>query len=255
MVEEEIIIEVEEPEEELLEEARKKNVIDVSAWQPKTSLGKMVKEGKITIDEILDLGLKPLESEIIDALLSNQAVDLLFVGQSKGKFGGGQKRVFKQTQKKTQEGNKPKFATIAVIGSKDGYVGIGYGKSKETVPAREKAIRNAKLNLIKIKRGCGSWNCGCKEPHSIPFTVRGKCGSVIVELIPAPKGTGLCLETECKKLLAQAGVSDVWSKSFGQTRSKINMIYACFEALKQLSRIKIWQDVRHLGIVDGGIKK
>ena len=254
MAEEETIIQVEEPEEELLEEARKKNVIDVSAWKPKTSLGKIAKEGKITLDEILDNGLMPLESEIIDALLSNQSVDLLFVGQSKGKFGGGQKRVFKQTQKKTQEGNKPKFATIAVIGSKDGYVGIGYGKSKETVPAREKAIRNAKLNLIKIKRGCGSWYCGCKEPHSIPFTVRGKCGSVIVELIPAPKGTGLCLENECKKVLAQAGISDVWSKSFGQTRSKINMLYACFSALKELSRIKISQDVRHLGIIEGSKK-
>ena len=72
-------------------------------------------------------------------------------------------------KKKTKEGNKPKFATIAVIGNKNGYVGLGYGKAKETVPAREKAIRNAKLSIMKIRRGCGSWECGCKEPHSLTF--------------------------------------------------------------------------------------
>ncbi len=257
MAEEETVVQEEvvaDLEEQILEEARRKQGIDVSAWHPKTGMGKLAKEGKIDIDYILDNGLKPLESEIIDALVPNVTVDLLFVGQSKGKFGGGQRRVFKQTQKKTQEGNKPKFATIAAIGNKDGYVGIGYGKSKETVPAREKSMRNAKLNLIKIKRGCGSWYCGCKQPHSIPFTVKGKCGSVIVELIPAPKGTGLCVETECKKVLGLAGIKDVWSKTSGQTRSKINLLYACFSALKQLSSMKLPNEMRHLGIVEGKIK-
>jgi small subunit ribosomal protein S5 len=242
---------IQDIEEQLLEETRRKKAIDIAAWQPRTGLGRAVKEGRITINEILDNGYKILEAEITDALLPNLETDLLFVGQSKGKFGGGQRRVFKQTQKKTQEGNKPKFATIAVTGNRDGYVGIGYGKSKETVPAREKAIRNAKLGIIKIKRGCGSWHCGCKQPHSIPFTVKGKFGSVILELIPAPKGTGLCVESECKRILALAGISDVWSKSFGQTRSKGNLISACFSALKQLSRIKL---MHTQGIVDGSIK-
>ncbi|MEK6808859.1 MAG: 30S ribosomal protein S5 [Nanoarchaeota archaeon] len=248
------VVAVAEEPGEVLEDVRQKKDFDVGGWKPKTHLGKLVKEGRIDLDWILDQGMRMLESEIVDILLPNSTVDLLFIGQSKGKFGGGQKRVFKQTQKKTQEGNKPKFATIAVVGSRNGYVGIGYGKSKETVPAREKAIRNAKLSVIKIKRGCGSWFCGCKEPHSIPFTVKGKCGSVIIELIPAPKGTGLCVENECKKVLGFAGIRDVWSKSFGQTRSKYNMLYACFSALKQLSMMKCQEDVGHLGIVAGGVK-
>ncbi len=250
--------EIKEPEalkaEEIEEDLPPQEKVDVSSWQPKTSLGKAAKNGTITIDEILDKGQRIMESEITDALLSNLHVDLLFIGQSKGKFGGGQRRVFKQTQKKTQEGNKPKFATMAVIGNIDGYIGIGYGKSKETVPAREKAIRNSKTNIIKIKRGCGSWECGCKEPHSIPFAVRAKCSSVIVELLPAPKGVGLCADTELRKLLRLAGIKDVWGNCFGQTRSKINMIKACFEALKQLSKIKTSQDVSHLGIREGSIK-
>jgi small subunit ribosomal protein S5 len=225
----------------------------IEDWQPKTEIGRKVKSKEITdIDMILDNGKKVLEPEIVDALLPNLTTDLLLIGQAKGKFGGGQRRVFKQTQKKTQEGNKPKFATFAVVGNSDGYVGIGYGKSKETVPAREKAIRKSKLNIIKIRRGCGSWECGCKEPHSIPFAVKGKCGSVEIELLPAPKGTGLKTEKETQKILKLAGIKDVWSKSRGQLKSKINLINAVNEALENLMATKVSPDkYKILGIIEG----
>lgn len=214
--------------------------IGKDGWEPKTLLGKKVKSGEIVnIDQILDKRERVLEHQIVDILLPNLSTDLLLVGQSKGKFGGGAKRVFKQTQKKTQEGNKPKFATFAIVGNEDGYIGVGYGKSKETVPAREKAIRNAKLNIIKIRRGCGSWQCGCNEPHTMPFAVEGKCGSVIIKLMPAPRGTGLCVEGECQKILKLAGVKDVWSKTLGHTKTKMNLVNACFNALKKLMEMKI----------------
>ena len=93
-------------------------------WQPRTALGKKVKEGSIaSIETILDQGLLIFEPEIIDVLLPGLENDLLLIGQAKGKFGGGQRRMFRQTQKKTAEGNKPKFAVCAVVGNKDGYVG------------------------------------------------------------------------------------------------------------------------------------
>jgi small subunit ribosomal protein S5 len=232
-------------------------VFDKEAWNPKTTIGKKVKSGEITkIDEILDNGLKILEPEIVDALLPNLKTDLLLIGQSKGKFGGGQRRVFRQTQKKTREGNKPNFAAYAVIGNGNGYVGIGYGKSRETVPAREKAIRNAKLDIIKIRRGCGSWQCSCGEPHSIPFNIQAKCGSSTIKIMPAPKGKGLCIEKECQKILGMAGINDVWSKTKGQTKVKTNLIVACFDALKQLSSIRVQQRYyKNLGIVEGAIEK
>ncbi|MFH1212380.1 MAG: 30S ribosomal protein S5 [Candidatus Woesearchaeota archaeon] len=208
-------------------------------WTPKTDLGKKVFSGEIAnIDEILNKGLKILEPEIVDHLLQLET-ELLLIGQSKGKFGGGQRRIFRQTQKKTKEGNKPKFSTLAIAGDRNGHVGIGFGKSKETVPAREKAIRNAKMNIFKIERGSGSWESEISEPHSIPFAVEGKCSSVTIKLMPAPKGKGLIVEKECAKLLELAGIKDVWSKSRGQTRNKINMILACEKALKQLSSMKI----------------
>lgn len=222
-------------------------------WKPKTGLGVKVKAGQITdIGKILDTGERILEPEIVDALMENASMEMMMIGQAKGKFGGGQRRVFKQTQKKTAEGNKPSFAICVVIGNKNGLAGIGWGKSRETVPAREKAIRNAKLNIIKVRRGCGSWQCGCKEAHSIPFEVAGKCGSVKISLIPAPKGTGLVVQRECQKILAAAGINDVWSKTIGQTRTTINLIKACEDALKKLISTKLpSRYAESLGVKEG----
>jgi small subunit ribosomal protein S5 len=236
-------------------EAAAKAGAEPTAWSPKTGLGKMVKEGKVTnIDEIIDSGKSIMEKEIVDTLLPGLESDLLLIGQSKGKFGGGKRRVFKQTQKKTSEGNKPHFATFAVVGNRNGYVGVGYGKAKETVPAREKAIRRAKLNIIKVVRGCGSWQCGCGAPHSIPFSVEGKCSSVRIRLMPAPKGKGLCVERECQKILSLAGIHDVWSKTSGQTRKKGNLITACVSALTKLSQTKVrHEDAGKLAMLEGKI--
>lgn len=231
--------------------------IDVDAWQPKTQLGQLVKAGQITtIDTVLDEGLKILETEIVDMLLPGMGTELLMVGQSRGKFGGGARRIFKQTQKKTPEGNKPHFFCFAVVGNENGIVGAGAGKSKDTVPAREKAVRNAKLNIFKIRRGCGSWQCHCATPHSIPFTVMGKCGGSVIELLPAPKGNGLVCEKEVAKILQLAGIKDVWSQARGQTRQKQNLITACIAALKQLGKTKVRPaDARATGSVEGIIKK
>jgi small subunit ribosomal protein S5 len=239
------------------EREKNQSTIEKEGWNPKTEIGKKVKSGEITnIDEIIDNGFKILEPEIVEILLPDLKTELLLIGQSKGKFGGGQRRVFRQTQKKTSEGNKPQFAAFAVVGDENGHVGIGYGKSRETVPAREKAMRNAKLNIIKIRRGCGSWQCSCGEPHTIPFTVESKCGSSIMKIMPAPKGKGLCIEKECQKILNLAGISDVWSKTKGQTKVKTNLIIACFDALNKLSTTRLHErHYKNLGIIEGSIKK
>lgn len=242
-----------EPEEEKAGEKAPEPI----SWKPKTLVGAKVLAREITdIEAVLDEGTPIFEKEIVESLIPDAKTDLLLIGQSKGKFGGGQRRVFKQTQKKTKEGNKPRFATYAVVGNENGVVGIGYGKSKETVPAREKAIRSAKLSVFKIRRGCGSWECSCNEPHSIPFRVKGKCGSTVIELLPAPKGTGLKVEKECQKILAMAGIKDVWSRTQGQTKTKINLINACEKALKSLMSTKVPHDhYKKLGILEGAAEE
>jgi len=202
-------------------------------WNAKTRLGKEVKEGKIKdIDEILGSGKKIMEEQIVDTLLSTKS-DLIAIGQSKGKFGGGKRRAWRQTQKKTKEGNVPSFSALAVVGDENGHIGIGSGKAQETLPARDKATRKAKLNLMKIQRACGGFECSCTEKHSIPFKVTGKSGSVEITLIPAPQGTGLVVAKEVQKVLQLAGIKDIYSKTSGKKRTSFNLVKACIAALEK----------------------
>ncbi len=218
-------------EKELLLEKTKKETL--AAWEPKTKLGRFVKNGKITdLDEILDNNQKILEEEIVDSLL-NLKTDLILIGQAKGKFGGGKRRAWRQTQKKTKEGNISIFSSMAVVGDENGHVGIGVGRAKETLPARDKALRKAKLNIMKVKRACSSFDCVCSNLHTVAFKISGKEGSVRVTLIPAPQGTGLVVGNEMKKLLKFAGIKDVYSRTSGKRRTTFNLIKACFNALKK----------------------
>lgn len=218
---------------------KKEKEYALSAWKPKTRLGLEVKEGKIKdIDELFSKGQKILEDKIIDMLIPNLQIELISIGQAKGKFGGGKRRFWRQTQKKTAEGNVPSFTCMAVVGDSAGHVGAGLGKARETLPAKEKAIREAKLNIIKLKRGCGSFDCSCNEMHSLPFKVKGKTSSSVMVLIPAAKGTGLVIDDQCKKIMKLAGIKDIYSRTFGQTRSKINLVKACIKALEETVKLK-----------------
>lgn len=222
-------------------------------WTPKTELGKDVLAGKYTtLSDVVKTGRKIMEPEITEYLEPSLQIDFINVGQAKGKYGGGKRKNSKPTQKKTREGNKMSFQMIAVSGNKNGVVGLGFGKSRETVPAREKAIKNAKTNLIQIRRGNGSWGSFGAGSTSIPFSVMGKCGSSTVKFIPAPVGTGLVVEQELRKMLELAGIKDVWSRTYGQTKNKINLMKAGFEALGQLQKVKLTpQTIEGRAIKDG----
>ncbi len=206
----------------------------LGSWKPKTKLGREVRNEKIkNLDEILDKELKILEPEIVDTLVKLET-ELLFAGQSKGKFGGGKRRAWRQAQKKTKEGNIVTFSALVVVGDKNGHLGVGFGKAKETLPAREKAIRKAKMNIFKIKRGSGSFDGSSTELHSIPYKVKGKCASCHIKLMPAPQGTGLVIGDEGKKILRLAGVEDIYSNSKGQSRTTLNYTKAIIDALEKL---------------------
>ena len=188
-------------------------------WIPRTRLGKLVASGQIqSMDEALATNLPLLEPEIVDTLLP------------------GLKRVILDraiTIRVTDSGRRRAYRVAVVVGNENGYVGFGIGKAKEYRIALDKATRNAKVNIIKVRRGCGSWECGCGLPHSVPFKVEGKAGSVRVVLKPAPRGVGLVAADAIKPVLQLAGIKDVWSKGFGNTRSTINFAQATINALKQ----------------------
>lgn len=225
-------------EQELKNAFEKDKLKPSESWTPKTELGREVKSGKIkNIDEILKENKKILEPEISDYLLELKS-DLISIGQSKGKFGGGKRRAWRQTQRKTEEGNVPTFSAMAIVGDENGHIGYGYGRSMETLPARDKALRKAKLSIIKVTRACSGFDCDCSELHTVPFKVTGKAGSSRITLIPAPQGTGLVVANELKKVLKLAGIKDVYSKSFGKARTSFNLIKACFDALEKTNSME-----------------
>jgi small subunit ribosomal protein S5 len=194
-------------------------------WIPLTGLGKQVLAGEIAnIDDVLESGRPIKEPEIVDHFLPDLEDEVLDINM---------------VQRMTDSGRRVKFRCVVVVGNKNGYIGYGQAKDAQVGNAIKKAIGNAKINLIKVKRGCGSWECGCGETHSIPLEVKGKAGSVRVTLIPAPQGIGLVTGDIGKKVLELAGIKDVWSSSSGQTRTTINFAKATFDALKQTNLVRI----------------
>ncbi|MGC9310218.1 MAG: 30S ribosomal protein S5 [Candidatus Aenigmatarchaeota archaeon] len=208
-------------------------------WEPKTRLGEMTKAGKITIGQIFEGPYVIREPEIVDCLLPGLEENTMLIGGSPGKGGGIQRRPSRRTVRVHKSGRRTNISMMTIVGHPSGYLGIGVGKASANRAAREKSLNNAKLNIFPVKKGCGSWECGCGEGHSIPFMTKGKCGSVEVKLMPAPRGLGLCASDEMKKIFQAVGIKDIRLKSRGQTHSRTNFIFAIEDALKNINRMKV----------------
>jgi small subunit ribosomal protein S2e len=139
------------------------------------------------------------------------------------------KTQIKPVQKQTRAGQRTRFKAIVVIGDSEGHVGLGIKTSKEVATAIRAAIIIAKLSVLPIRRGYWGTNLG--EPHSLPTKESGKCGSVTVRLIPAPRGTGLVASPAVKRLLQLAGVQDAYTSSAGSTKTLENTLKATFVAV------------------------
>ncbi len=122
-------------------------------------------------------------------------------------------------------GRRFSFSVAMVIGDKNGRVGVGVGKSNDTSLAIEKAIRDAKANMITVNR---------TEDGSIAYDVKYKFGSSEVEVRPAP-GRGLVAGASVRTVLDMAGVTDVTSKIWTRSKNQINIARATIEALKELN--------------------
>ncbi|MDD1769931.1 MAG: 30S ribosomal protein S5 [Methanomassiliicoccales archaeon] len=209
-------------------------------WTPRTRLGKMVLNGEITtMSQALETRLPLREPEIVDILLpdlKDEVIDVNIV------------------QRMTDSGRRVKFRITCAVGNGDGFVGIGQAKGKEVGPSIRKAIDTAKLNIIEIKRGCGSWQCGCGTPHSLPFDVVGKAGSVEVYLKPAPRGISLAVGDVAKSILSLAGVKDAWGFAKGHTKTTVNYAIGTYEALKATAELRVTDEqTQRLKIVSGPV--
>ena len=199
------------------------------SWQPRTRLGRMVMNGEIlTYEQALATGYPIREVEIVDALLPEIEDDVLSVNM---------------IQRMTDSGRRVRFNVLCAVGNKDGYVGLSVCKGKEVASTIQKAINQAKLNLVPVLRGNGSWESAEGPGNSIPFKATGRSGSTRVTLLPAPSGKGLVIGDYGRRVLTLAGVEDVWSRSSGQTRSTINFARATYNALEELSKTKVSEQV------------
>jgi len=192
-------------------------------WTPRTRLGRFVLEGKISsLEEAFAEGMKIREPEIVDLLLPKLEEEVIHVSI---------------VQKQTDAGEKTRFKSIVAVGNSDGYVGLGFGKAGQVRTAIEKAATDARLNITVVRRGCGSWECGCGQPHSLPFETVGRSGSVTIRIIPGPRGLGLVASEIAKVILRLAGIKDCWTRSYGQTRTVPSFAYAVFDALRKTYEI------------------
>ncbi|MBI1973510.1 30S ribosomal protein S5 [Candidatus Micrarchaeota archaeon] len=197
---------------------------DRDEWVPRTQLGKLVRSGEVTsIEQAQAMGLPILEPQIVEALVPDLKDEVLEV---------------KPVQRTADSGRRTSFMVTVVIGDRRGHVGVGIGKAKEVRPAIERGIREAKRNITYVKRGCGSWECRCGSEHSVNTRVYGRYSSVKIEIVPAPKGTGVVAGKTAKKVLEFAGIKDAWSRTFGNTGTVFNFANATLNALRETCKSK-----------------
>ena len=198
---------------------RRRRQEEEEVWIPKTSIGTRVLSGEInSMEEILSKGLRIQEAGIVKKLLPDLKTEVIDVGI---------------IQKMTPNGQSTRFKALVAAGNENGWLGIGMGKSKQMRIAIEKANNAAYLNVSPVKLGCGSWECRCDQKHSVPFKVKGRGGSVTIEILPAPRGLGLVAGRKIRNLLKMAGLKHAWTTAKGSTSTMNSTSKAVLECLRQ----------------------
>ena len=186
-------------------------------WQPRTKLGRLVKTNRITTIEEIYLHAMPIkEPEIIDQLLGEDLKDEVMK--------------IMPVQKQTRAGQRTRFKACIAVGDGNGHIGLGIKTAAEVANAIKGAMIYAKLSILPVR--LGYWGNKIGKPHTVPNTVTGKCGSVRMRLIPAPRGSGIVAGSVAKKLLAMAGFEDVFTSSIGHTKTTFNFLVATYKAIE-----------------------
>ncbi|XP_050605215.1 40S ribosomal protein S2-like [Macaca thibetana thibetana] len=185
-------------------------------WMPATKRGRLVKGMKIkSLEEIYVFSLPIKESEIIDFSLGASLKD----------------EALKKVQKQTSAGQRTRFKAFVAIRDYNGHVGLGVKCSKEVATAIRGVVILAKLSTVPVRRGY--WGNKIGKPHTVPCKVTGRCGSVLLRLIPVPRSTGIIPAPVPKKLLMMAGNHDCYTSARGCTATLCNFAKATFDAISK----------------------
>ncbi len=188
-------------------------------WVPLTNLGRLVKMGFVKkLEQIFYHSIPIKEYQIVDELVKRNNKTLKEECMK-----------IKSVQKQTKAGQRTRFKAVVAVGDEDGHIGVGSKLAKEVQVAMKGAVIAAKLNIVPVRRGY--WGGKIGLPHTLATKITGKCGSVRLRLIPAPKGTGIIGAPPTKKLLGFAGVEDIFSQSTGSTDTMENFVRAIYDAL------------------------
>jgi len=186
-------------------------------WTPVTKLGRLVRDGHITsLEDIFLFSIPIKEYQIVEKLCPKLVDEVMKIAP---------------VQKQTTAGQRTRFKCYVAVGDSAGHIGLGCKTGKEVATAIRGAVVNANMNLMPVRRGYWGLNAG--KPHTVPCKVSGKCGSVRVRLIPAPRGSGIVASPIPKKLLTMAGLEDCYTSSSGHTRTKGNLAMAVYACLKK----------------------
>mmetsp|Transcript_3602 Transcript_3602/g.6306 ORF Transcript_3602/g.6306 Transcript_3602/m.6306 type:complete len:266 (-) Transcript_3602:39-836(-) len=185
-------------------------------WVPVTKLGRLVKQGHIqSLEHIFLYSIPIKEHQIVEHFLGKALHDEVLK--------------IMPVQKQTRAGQRTRFKAFVVVGDNNGHVGLGVKSAKEVATAIRGAIIASMLAIVPVRRGY--WGNKIGTPHTVPCKVTGKCGSVSLRLVPAPRGTGLVAARVPKKLLQFAGYEDCFTSSDGHTRTLGNFAKATFQAI------------------------
>lgn len=122
-------------------------------------------------------------------------------------------------------GRRFSFSVALIVGDKKGSIGLGLGKAGDTSLAINKALRNAKKNMVRLK---------LTKTSSIPFEISAKFSSSQIRLMPN-KGHGLVAGSVIRDIVKLAGMKDITGKILSGSKNKLNNAKAVMKALSQIS--------------------
>ena len=143
----------------------------------------------------------------------------------------------RRVTKVVKGGKKLSFRAIVVVGNKKGQVGMGVAKAAEVIIAIQKAVADARKNLVTVPL----FNT------TIPHMITGRSGAGSVVLKPASKGTGVIAGGAVRAVLELSGVENILSKSLG-SKSPLNAANATLNALKSLRKFNDVAAARGLSV-------